>query len=77
MTLQMVEVKFEICWETIWKILLEDIGKLKICIRFFPHCLTDEQKALRLQACQEFIQFVDDDHALLDSVVMADGTWYF
>jgi hypothetical protein len=41
------------------------------------HCLTDEQQALRLQACQEFIHSVDDHHSLLDTVVMGDETWCF
>jgi hypothetical protein len=37
------------------------------------HCFTDEKKALRLQACQEFIQSVDGDNSLLDSTV---ETWF-
>jgi hypothetical protein len=39
--------------------------------------LTDEQKAIRLQACQDFIQSVNDDRSLLDSVVMGDEKWRF
>jgi hypothetical protein len=46
--------------------------KTKIWTKFAPHCLTNEKKALRLQACQEFIQSVDEDHSLLDSIVMGD-----
>jgi hypothetical protein len=44
---------------------MENLGKQKIYSRFVPHYLTDEQKALRLQACQEFIQFVrvNDGHS--------------
>jgi hypothetical protein len=37
--------------------------------------VTDEQKALRLQACQEFSQSVDDDQDLFDSAVMTDEAW--
>lgn len=37
---------------------------------YVPHSVINEQKALRVQACQEFIQFVDDDCSLFDSVVM-------
>jgi hypothetical protein len=73
----MMEEELEISRETIRKILVEDLGKWKIYERFVPQCLTDEQIAIRLQACQEFIQFVNDDLALLDSVVMEDETWCF
>jgi hypothetical protein len=50
MTLRMMEVELEISRETICKILMEDLRKQKTCARFVPHCLTNEQKALRLTA---------------------------
>jgi hypothetical protein len=56
---------------------MENLEKQKICARFVPHCLTDEQKALKLQACQEFIQFVGDDHSLFHSTGTGDETWCF
>jgi hypothetical protein len=77
MTFRRMEEELEISRETIRKILMEDLGKRKICAGFVPHCLTDEQKALRLKSCQEFIQPVDDDRSLLDSVVTGDKAWCF
>jgi hypothetical protein len=69
------EEELEIGRERIRKILVEDFGKRKVCARFVPHSLMDEQKVLKLQACQEVIQSVDEDLSLLDSVVSADETW--
>jgi hypothetical protein len=46
----MMEEEREINRETIRKIFMEDLGKLKICVMFVPHCFDDEQKALRMQA---------------------------
>jgi hypothetical protein len=68
MTVRMMEEILEISRETIHKTLVEGLRKQKICTRFIPHCSTDEQKALRLQACQGFIQSLDDDRPLLDSL---------
>jgi hypothetical protein len=68
--------ELEICRETIRSFLLEDLGKRKICARFVPHYLADEQKALRLQACQVFFQSVGD-RFLLDPFVTGDDTCYF
>jgi hypothetical protein len=65
MTLQVMENELKISRETIRKILVEDGGKRKICAGLVPHSLTDERKALMLQASQECIQFVDDDRSLL------------
>jgi hypothetical protein len=75
-TLQMMEKELEISRETTRKILMEDLGKQKICTRFVPHCLADEQKPLRLQACQRFIQSVDDDRSLFDLTVTGDETCF-
>jgi hypothetical protein len=51
MTLPMMEEKLEISRETIRKISLDDLHKREICARFVLHCLSDEQKSLRLEAC--------------------------
>jgi hypothetical protein len=77
MTLRMMEEELEIRRETFREILMDDLGKRNICARFVPRCLTDERKALRLPACQQFIQSVADDRSLLDSVVAGDETWCF
>jgi hypothetical protein len=75
--LQMMEEELKISRKRICRILVEDLGKWKICVRFVLHCLAEEQKALRLQASQEFIQSENDDHPLLGSIVMGDETWCF
>jgi histone-lysine N-methyltransferase SETMAR len=77
MPLRIIEEELEISRGTIRKTLLEDFRKRKICARFVPHCLTDEQKAVGLEAYQEFIQSVDDDCSLHDSFVTVDETWCF
>jgi hypothetical protein len=64
-TLLMTEEEFETFGETIRIILVEDFGKREICARFVQHCLADEQKVLRLPACQEFIPSVDEDLSCL------------
>jgi hypothetical protein len=76
-TLRMMEEILKISRETVHKILVEGLGKQKISTRFIPHCLANEQKALRLQACQVFIRSLDDDRPLLDSVVKSDETSCF
>jgi hypothetical protein len=67
----------EISRDTIHKILVEDLRNWKICARLVLYVLTNEQNALRLQACKEFLQYVDDDCFLLDSTVMVDEAQCF
>jgi hypothetical protein len=77
MTLLVIEEELELSTETIRRNLVKYLGKWKICTRFVPHCLTNDQKALKWPACQEFIQSVHDDLSLLVSVVTGDETWCF
>jgi hypothetical protein len=46
--------------ETIRQILHEDLRKRRICRKFVPHRLTDEQKKRRLTSCQNFMQICQD-----------------
>jgi hypothetical protein len=56
---------------------MEDLGKWKICSTFVPYCVTDERKVPTLQAYQEFIQSVEDNHSLLGSITTGDETCCF
>jgi transposase len=63
--------------ETIRQILHEDLRKRKICAKFVPHSLTDEQKQRRLISCQDFIQTCQDNLSFLDCIVTGDESWVF
>ena len=47
-TLQMIADRLNIGKETVWRIVTEDLGKRKICMRFVSHALTTEQKQERV-----------------------------
>jgi hypothetical protein len=55
------------------QILHEELRKGKICTKFAPHSLTDEQKQQRLTSCQDFIQTYQDNPSFLDCIVTGDG----
>jgi hypothetical protein len=52
---RMMEEELDVSRETLHRVLVGDFGKQKFSTLFILHCLTDEQKALRLKACQQFI----------------------
>jgi hypothetical protein len=64
--LRVMQGEHEIRRGTFTKVLVEDLVKGKICARFVPLCLTEEQKVLRLPDCKEFIQSADEDLSWLD-----------
>jgi histone-lysine N-methyltransferase SETMAR len=77
LTLRMMSDKLNINKETIRQILHEDLRKRKICAKFVPHSLTDEQKQRRLTSCQDFIQSCQDNPSFLDCIVTGDESWVF
>jgi [histone H3]-lysine36 N-dimethyltransferase SETMAR len=76
-TVRLLEEVTDINRETIRLILREDLNKRKLCARFVPHSLNEDQKRQRLVASQDFIELVDKDKNFLKRIVTGDETWCF
>jgi histone-lysine N-methyltransferase SETMAR len=63
--LRMMADQLNISKETIREILREDSRKRRICAKFVPHRLTDEQKKRRLISFQGFVQTCQDNPSFL------------
>jgi hypothetical protein len=77
LTLRMMPDELNINKKTIRQIIPEDLQKRKICTKFVPHSLMDEQKQQRLTSCQDFIQTCQDNPNFLDCIVTGDESWVF
>jgi len=73
----MIEEALAINRETIRSILHEDLGKRKVCARFVPRELTEEQKGARLQHCRDLIETAKNDLNFVKTIVTGDETWCF
>jgi hypothetical protein len=71
LTLRMMSDELNINEETIRQILHNDLRK--ICAKFVPHSLKDEQKQRRLTSSQDFIQTCQDNLSFLDYILTGDG----
>ncbi|KAJ8934632.1 hypothetical protein NQ318_001680 [Aromia moschata] len=49
----------------------------KVCAKLVPKVLTDDQKARRVETCQERLDTCEDDPAFLDDVITGDESWVF
>lgn len=76
-TLRMMEESLGINKETIRKILNEDLGKTKVCAKFVPHTLSNDQKASRIAHCRDVISAAESDSKFLQSIITGDETWCF
>ncbi|XP_011859854.1 PREDICTED: putative uncharacterized protein FLJ37770 [Vollenhovia emeryi] len=58
-------------------IITEDLAIRKICAKFVPKVLTDDQKQRRVSACEDLLQRVEEDLDFLDNVITGDESWIF
>ena len=77
-TVQEIEELSGIHSSSVLKILRERLGLRKICARWVPHLLTDEQKQSRVRLASQVIEKYDkcDPHHLED-IVTGDETWIY
>ena len=48
-----------------------------LCAKMVPKLLTQEQKAHRVNACQDILQQLEADDKLLEKVITGDELWIF
>ena len=77
LTLRLIAEELGISKDTAHTIMRDDLGKRKICCRFVPHKLTDEQKPKRMESSGDFISLFDQDPLLLEIIVTGDETWCY
>jgi transposase len=73
-TLRLMVEELSISEDTVHTIVHEDLGKPKICSRFVPHKLTEEQKAKRMETSGDFITTCDQYPSFLRIIVTVDET---
>ena len=75
-TVQEIEELSGIHSSSVLKILSERLGLRKICTRWVPHSLTDEQKQSRVRLASQVIEKYDKcDPRRLEEIVTGDETW--
>ena len=75
-TVQEIEELSAIHSSSVLKILPERLGLRKICGRWVPHLLTDEQKRSRVRLASQVIEKYDKcDPRRLEEIVTSDVGW--
>ena len=59
------------------RILRDDLKKRKLCSRFVPHALSQEQMEERVAICQDLLNMINGDKNFLDNVITGGESWCF
>jgi len=73
----MVAKSLNIPKTVVLRILKENLGKRKLCARFVPHSLINEQRKDRVTSCQDIIAMADADKTFFNKIITGDETWCF
>ncbi|GFU69709.1 uncharacterized protein TNCV_1220971 [Trichonephila clavipes] len=55
----------------------EHLATRKVCVKFMPRMLSEEQKVNRKTVCQDVLYDLNEDSDFSDNVVTGDETWVF
>jgi len=75
-SLKIIEEALNIGRETIRTILHEDLGKTKVCAKFVPYTLRNDQKSMRINHSRDIIAAAENNPNFLKSIVTGDETCF-
>ena len=77
MSVRLIENVTGIRKSQVHRILNENLKLRKVCVRFVPYSLSDDQKHARVLYAQDIILTADKDPDFLKTIVAGDETWCF
>ena len=66
--------QFDVSVGTVHTIIREE---LKICAKFVPRVLREDQKERRCHDCSEMVELINSDPAVLDALGTCDESWIY
>ena len=76
-SIETISTQFDVSVETIHTIIREELKMQKMCVKFVPRVLREDQKERRFHDSREMIELINSDHAVLDALVTCDENWIY
>ena len=74
-SIETISVQFDVCVGTVHTIICEELKMQKICAKFVPRALREDQKERRCHDSRERVELINSDPAVLDALVTCDESW--
>ena len=76
-SIETISVQFDVNVGTVHTIIHEELKMRKICARFVPMVLRENQKERRCHDSREMVELINSDPAVLDALVTCDESWIY
>ena len=72
-----ISVQFDVSVGTVHAIICEELKMWKICAKFVPRVLREDQKERCCHDSREMVKLINSDPAVLDALVTCDESWIY
>ena len=76
-SIETISTKFDVSMGTVHTIIHEELKMQKICVKFVPRVLREDQKERRCHDSREMVELINSDPAVLDVLVTCDESWIY
>ena len=76
-SIETISAQFDVTVGTVHAIIREELKMRKICAKFFPRVLREDQKEKRCHDSREMAELVNSDPTVLDALVTCDKSWIY
>ena len=76
-SIETISAQFDISVGTVHTIIHEEVKVRKICMKFVPRMLREDQKERRCHDSREMVELINSDPAVLDALVTCDESWIY
>ena len=75
MSIETISAQFDVSVGTVHTIIREKLKMQKICVKFVPRVLREDQKERHCHDSREMVELINSDPAVLDALVTSDESW--
>ena len=76
-SIETISAQFDVSVGTVHKIIREELKMRKICAKFVPRVLREDQIERRFRDSKEMVELINSDPAVLDALVTCDESWIY
>ena len=76
-SIETISAQFDVSVGTVQTIIREELKMQKICAKFVPSVLREDQKESRCHGSREMVELINSDPAVLDALVTCDESWIY
>ena len=76
-SIETISAQFDVSVGTVHTIIRKELKMRKICVKFVPRVLREDQKERRCHDSREMAELINSDPAVLDALVTCDESWNY